>query len=120
MEALLTTQSRSTADILSHHLESVVAKDVDAVLSDYATDAVLLTPDGQFVGKEAIGKFVSDFTLLLTPEFMANFALTRQEIVGDVAYIVWNSGDAVPLATDTLVCSNGLINIQTLAIYTPS
>ncbi|MDA1175362.1 MAG: nuclear transport factor 2 family protein [Chloroflexi bacterium] len=116
----MTTQARSTADILSHHLESVVAKDIDALLSDYASDAVLLTPDGTFTGKEAIGKFFTGFAQLLTPEFLGNFALTRQEIVGDIAYIVWNSGAAVPLATDTLVCGNGLINTQTIAAYMPS
>lgn len=120
MEAPLTTQPRSTADILSHHLESVVAKDIDAIMSDYANDAVVFAPDGTFAGKDAIAKFFTGFVQVLTPEFLGNFALTRQEIIGDIAYIVWNSGDAAPLGTDTLVCGNGLINTQTVAVYMPS
>jgi ketosteroid isomerase-like protein len=101
-------------------MESMVAKDVEALASDYADDAVIFTPDGLIEGKAAIAEFFTGFIQLLTPGFMAGFELPRQDIVGDVAYITWKSGDAAPLGTDTLICSNGKIAQQTFAAYMPS
>ncbi len=44
----------STESVLAHHLESLGAGDVDAILSDYTDDSVLFTPDGSLRGRDAI------------------------------------------------------------------
>ncbi|PZC47510.1 MAG: Ketosteroid isomerase-like protein [Chloroflexi bacterium] len=114
------TESRSALEVLNHHDEAMVAKDIDSVLSDFAEDAVILGPDGPIKGKEAIREFFAGFAQLLTPEFIAAFEITRQGAAGDVAYQTWKSGTAVPLGTDTLVVRDGLITTMTFAAYMPS
>ena len=116
----MTSGSRSTNDVLAHHVEALVAKDVDGVVSDYRDDAVIFSPDGVIEGKAAITEFFTGFVQLLTPEFMAGFEMLRQDVRGDTAYQTWKSGSAVPLGTDTLVVRDGLIAVQTFAAYMPS
>jgi ketosteroid isomerase-like protein len=116
----MTTQTRTTAEIIQHHLEAVGAKDFDAILSDYADSAVVITQDGVFEGKAAVTEFWKGFITLLTPEFLGAFEVTKLESIGDVGYFTWKSGAAVPLGADTLVCGNGLISVQTVAAYIPS
>jgi ketosteroid isomerase-like protein len=45
---------KSTSDVLDDHLTAIRQGDVNAVLSDYASDAVLFREDGVFKGVDAI------------------------------------------------------------------
>jgi hypothetical protein len=45
--------------------------------------------------------------------------MLRQDVEGEIAYIVWTAGDIVPFATDTMVVRNGKVLIQTFASYKP-
>jgi hypothetical protein len=40
------TETRSPLEVLNHHVEALVAKDMDSILSDFTDDAVILGPDG--------------------------------------------------------------------------
>jgi hypothetical protein len=55
----------------------------------------------------------------LTPEFMENFSVDSQEVDGDFAYVVWHSGTAAPLGTDTFHIIDGKIAMQSFAAYMP-
>ena len=107
----------TTADVLGHHLQSFGSGDIDAVLSDYAEDAVLFTQDGPLVGPDAIRPL---FVTLLA-EFGkpgASFNMQTQSVHGDYAYIVWTAETAdnvYELATDTFVVRDGKIVAQSLA-----
>ncbi len=48
---------------------------------------------------------------------MANFAVDRAAIHDELAYIIWNAGDEIPLGTDTFIVRNGKIKFQTFAVY---
>jgi ketosteroid isomerase-like protein len=47
----------STKDVLDHHIKCFGEGDLKGILSDYAPDAVLFTPDGPLKGVDAIGPF---------------------------------------------------------------
>ena len=49
---------------------------------------------------------------------MANFAVDRAAIHDELAYIIWNAGDEIPLGTGTFIVQNGKIKFQTFAAYT--
>ncbi len=51
---------------------------------------------------------------------MEAFTMVRQDVEGDVAYIVWAAGDFAPLGTDTFVIRGGKIVLQTFAAYVPT
>ena len=99
----------STKDVVDHHLKSFGERDLNAILSDYATDAVLFTPEGLLRGLDAIRSL---FQTMLA-EFGkpgAVFTLKQQFVLGDYAYIVWTAetaDNAYELGTDTFVGADG-------------
>lgn len=103
--------------VLEHHLASFGAGDLDGILSDYAPDAVLFTPDGPLRGHAGIKPL---FETLLA-EFArpgAAFTMKRQFVEGNYAYIVWTAETAdnvYELATDTFVVREGKIAVQSFA-----
>ena len=109
----------STEGVIRNHLQA--ARDgVDAVMADYADEAVLVTPDATYRGRGEIRRFFSDiFFRQLPAGFFAAFRLNRQEVVGENRYILWESLPWVPLATDTFVVRDGKIRFQSFAAYAP-
>ena len=110
----------TTADVLTHHIEAMGAGDGEAILSDYADDATLLTPNGVINGIDDIKTFFDGFMAQTPPDFMANLMLDVNEVDGEYAYLVWHSGDVAPLGTDTFHIVDGKIAMQSFAMYMPS
>jgi ketosteroid isomerase-like protein len=107
----------STKDVVDHHLESFGARDLKGILSDYAPDAVLFTPDGPLRGIDAMKPLFQ----AMIAEFGkpgAAFSMKRQSVDGDYAYILWTAETAdnvYEVATDTFVVRNGKIVTQPFA-----
>jgi len=104
----------STKDVLEHHTKALRKGDLNAVLADYASDAVFFTKDGVFKGRDAIKSFfaaiISEFS---KPGTKVN--RTQQQIDGDYAYIVWTAEtgeNLYEIATDTFVVREGKIVAQ--------
>jgi len=96
------------------------AGDLPAILSDYAADATLFTPNGVFNGLDEIKAFFEGFMAQLPPEVIGEMVLDVNEVDGVYAYITWHSGAAVPLGTDTFHVVDGKIAMQSFAVYMPS
>jgi hypothetical protein len=60
-----TEKMKSTNDVLDHHLKAIEQGDVDAVLSDYAPDAVLFREDGCLEARLQSGRYSRN----LSPSF---------------------------------------------------
>ena len=107
----------STKDVLDHHIKCFGESDLMGILSDYASDAILFTPDGPLRGPDAIAPF---FQAMLA-EFGKpgiTFSLTHQSVEGDYAYVLWTAetaDNAYELGTDTLVVRGGKIVAQSFA-----
>jgi len=61
-----TELEKQTEMVFKHHLESVLAKDVDAVMQGYAEDVVIFGLDGPTRGREQIGAEVNKSLQQLT------------------------------------------------------
>ena len=107
----------STSDVLDRHLKSFAASDVDGVLADYSSDAVLFTPAGPLRGPDAIRPLFR----ALVSEFAkpgSSFTMQQRFIESDHAYILWTAETAdnwYEFATDTFVVRNGKIVAQSFA-----
>jgi ketosteroid isomerase-like protein len=107
----------STSDVLDRHLKSFAEYDVDGVLADYSSDAVLFVPTGPLKGRDAIKPLFQ----ALVSEFAkpgSSFTMQQRSIEGDHAYIVWTAETAdnsYEFATDTFVVRNGKIVAQSFA-----
>ena len=107
----------STSDVLNHHLTCFGEGNLEGILTDYSSDAVLFMPAGPLKGPDAMKPaFQSLFADFAKPG--ASFAMHQQCIDGDYAYIVWSAETAdnvYEVATDTFVVRNGKIVAQSFA-----
>jgi ketosteroid isomerase-like protein len=107
----------STSDVLDHHLKSFADYDVNGILADYSSDAVLFMPSGPLNGPDAMRPVFQ----ALVSEFAkpgSSFTLQQRCIQGDHAYIVWTAETAdnsYEFATDTFFVRNGKIVAQSFA-----
>jgi ketosteroid isomerase-like protein len=107
----------STKDVVDHHLKSFSDHDLNAMLSDYATDAVLFTPERPLRGPDEIRPLFQG----MLAEFGkpgAAFTLKQQFVEGDYAYILWTADTAdntYELGTDTFIVRMGKIAVQSFA-----
>ena len=116
---MATDTTKQTEATLAHHHEAM-SQGVDAVLSDYTEDSVLFTPDGPVRGLAGLRAFFEAFTSNLPPGMMEAYQVVRQDVDGEVAYLLAKAEPFAPLVTDTFVVRNGKIVVQTFAVYMPS
>lgn len=115
----MNTRSTDTEGVVRRHLQTFVErKGLDAIVSDYADEACLLSESSPHRGRPEIRRFFEDFIAGLAPGAIDEFALRSLRVDGDVAYITWSAGRELPFGTDTFVVRHGKIVAQTVAIYT--
>ena len=113
---MLSETGKRTEQTLLNHLQAFGRGDVDAIMDDYAEDAVYITPEGTLRGRGEIRSLFESLVADLPPG--SAFEVSQQLIEGEMAYIVW-SGESgklkIPFATDTLIVRDGKIVAQTFA-----
>lgn len=109
----------STEATLARHLDAF-AQGPDAIMRDYTDESVLISPDGALRGLAEIRPFFERFLADSPPELLAAMTLVRQEIEGEIAYIVWKAEPFIPLATDTFLVRDDKIVTQTFAAFVPA
>jgi ketosteroid isomerase-like protein len=110
--------SKTTLEILGHHLESFGSGKLDELLTDYTDDSVMFTPDGIVRGVANLKAkvFAPMFAEFAKPG--SKFEMIRQDVDGDYGFIVWKAETAdnwYEYATDTFVIRDGKIVAQTFA-----
>jgi hypothetical protein len=106
--------SRTPQEIFQHHGEALMAEDLEGIVSDYADDAVFLTPDGVLRGKAGVRE---GFTKLLSDLPGASWELPTQLFEDDVLLLEWKAESEAVKADDgidTFVFRDGLIRVQTV------
>jgi len=105
--------TRTTQEVFDSHKEAIETLNIEKLMADYAEDAVLVTLDGAFYGKDAI---LTGFFQAFLEQF-PDLAVTYDKIVceGDVCLLQW-SGDAsaatIPVGIGVLIIQDGLIQRQ--------
>jgi ketosteroid isomerase-like protein len=106
--------ARTPQEIFAHHAQVLIAGDLDGIVSDYADDAVFITPSGVLHGKEGVRE---GFTALLADLPSATWDVPTQIFEGDVLFIEWNAVSASTQALDgidTFVFDGENIRVQTV------
>ena len=107
----------TTSEIVDQHMKSFAERDLDGVLADYSSDAVLFIPGRPLKGLGEITPFFQAFLA----EFAkpgASFSMRQQSADGEYAYILWSAETAdnsYEAATDTFVVRDGKIVAQSFA-----
>jgi SnoaL-like protein len=106
--------ARTPQEVFQHHAQALGAEDIDAIVSDYADDAVFITPDGIERGKDGVRKA---FEKLTSEVPGAAWELPTQIYEDDILFLEWKATSAnskVEDGIDTFVFRDGLIRIQTV------
>jgi ketosteroid isomerase-like protein len=108
-------ESPATRALLERHLSAFLENDLEAVLSDYTDESMLVTADATYTGRQAIRGFFAKLVPLF-PKKESRLDMDRMVIDGDMAFIVWHATTPaikVTLGTDTFVLKDGKIHRQT-------
>jgi ketosteroid isomerase-like protein len=89
--------------------------DLDAIAADYAPDALVLTPTGQYRGAEQVRGLYAELS-----QALPRVALEATEAVfaDDVLLLHWTADSAlhaVPDGIDTFIFRDGKIQVQTIS-----
>ena len=104
---------KTTESVLQHHVQALMARDLDEILKDYCEESVLCTPMGTTKGLKGIRESFTGALGMLTPEAMGNMKSIKQDIHGEYAYALWSALPTVKFAGDTFHVHNGIIIMQT-------
>ena len=107
--------ARTPQEIFEHHVTAIGAADLDAIVADYAEDAVLVTPDGVVQGRDGIRGL---FAGLLGEIPDAAWDIPTRHFVGDLLFIEWTAvaEKARAEGVDTFVFTGDSIRAQTVRL----
>jgi ketosteroid isomerase-like protein len=109
---------RSTQAVLDHHLDCFGRGDLDGILADYSSTAVMFTPTGALKGPAAMRPvFQAIFKEFGQPG--TSFSMTHRSVEGEYAYIVWSAetvDNVYEMGTDTFVVQNDQIDVHSFAL----
>jgi hypothetical protein len=105
--ALAEDTAAATKSIWQKHLQSAMAKNVDAATSDFADDAVLFTKGKVFKGKDEIRGFVTQFVNAMTPEAAASFKVDYESYADNVVFFNFTVGAWKRSGTNLVILKDG-------------
>jgi hypothetical protein len=115
--------ARTSEQIITHHLASIAAQDLEGVLGDYSDTATVITPRATTTGKAALRKMFG--TMLANPQTATQ--LTAKVFTDSdgykIGYIVWVQNFGQPnerRGTDSFFILDGKIVAQTAALIKPT
>ena len=106
--------ARTPQEVFQHHAEALGAEDIDAIVSDYADDAIFMTPEGVLRGRDGVRQA---FERLISEVPGAQWELPTQLYEDDILLLEWKATSAaskVKDGIDTFVFRDGLIRVQTV------
>jgi len=108
------TAVRTPQQVFDHHVQALVARDLEGLVEDYADDAVFITPDGSLRGKDGIRQA---FQKVLDDLPDAELDLKTATFEDDALFIEWTaktSAGRVDDGIDTFIFRDGQIRLQTV------
>jgi len=115
--------ARTPEEVVKHHLDAFTRRDVDAVLSDYADDAIFIAPKQTVQGKAALRKMFESFLSTGSAKSPAATFEARVTADGDVGYEHWLMNPGKPGSmegTDAFVVRHGKILFHTVVSLGPA
>ncbi|MGA2012808.1 MAG: nuclear transport factor 2 family protein [Solirubrobacteraceae bacterium] len=106
--------ARTPQEIFEHHGQALMAGDLDGIVSDYADDALFITPEGVGHGKDGVR---AGFVKLLADLPSAKWELPTMLFADDILLLEWKAESEKTKAEDgidTFVFRDGLIRVQTV------
>jgi ketosteroid isomerase-like protein len=104
----------TSQQVMQHHEAALLSGNLDELAKDYTEDSVLITPIEAYKGPGSIKAAFAAMMSTLTPEALANFKVTKQDIQGEYVYLLSTAAPTFPFAGDTFHVHNGKIMMQSV------
>lgn len=107
--------AQTTNEVWTHHIEAWQARSLEAIVSDYNEDSVLILNNQVFKGTNAIKNV---FTQLFGIFDHGQNRIDTPVSPGRIVYITWHftpTGESEFFGTDTFIIEQGKIAVQTIA-----
>jgi hypothetical protein len=102
-------------EVFRRHVAALTTGDVDAVVADYAEDAVVLTATGEYRGRAAVRDLIAGLVEAL-PD--VTLKATHVAFADDALFLQWTADSTVNRVTDgvdTFIFADGQIRLQTIS-----
>jgi len=106
--------ARTPQEIFQHHVEALMAEDLDGIVDDYADDAIFITPEGVRRGKDGVRE---GFVKLIGDIPGAQWEVPTELFQDDILLLEWKAKSEktkVDDGIDTFVFQDGQIRVQTV------
>ncbi len=100
---------KTTEAVVGHHVQALMAGDIDEIMKDYTEESVVFSPNGTVKGLTAIRGSFTAIVGMLTPEVMGNMKVIKADNSGEYSYTLWSALPAVTFGGDTFHVRNGKI-----------
>ena len=107
--------ARTTKEVLQSHYKAF-RNGVDAIVADYAEDAVIMAPNGVHHGRAAIRQFFVTELSGFPEGFWSALKTVRLDYHGDFAYFLWQAKPWYPMAADSFTVRDGRIAFQSTSV----
>ena len=108
------SQNRTKA-IVINHMDSFYNNDIEALMSDYTEESIIITLEQTFKGLKEIRLFISKL-ISFFPKGKTILILDKISIENNLGYIVWHAKTPsldIPLGSGTFIFKKGKIFQQT-------
>lgn len=107
--------SRTTLEVIKSHGRAF-RLGIDAILDDYADDAVIISPSGVHKGHAQIRPFFENEIVNFPEGFWEALHTRRLEVEGEYAYFLWEALPWYPIGCDAFHVRDGKIRFQSSTI----
>lgn len=114
----MTETEERTVAVMTAHVQAL-GQGIDDIMRHYTEESVVFAPEGPCQGLAQIRAYYEAFLATRPDNFLERFAVVRQDVIGEVAYVIWKARPYVRFGTDTFIVRDGIIVLNTFWVNSP-
>lgn len=115
---IVTIAEEQTAAVMTAHVQAL-GQGIDEIMHHYTEESVVFAPEGPCQGLAQIRVYYETFLATRPDNFLKRFTIVRQDVIGEIAYVIWKAQPYVRIGTDTFIVRDGKIVLNTFWVNSP-
>lgn len=117
-QGIVTETEEQTVAVMTAHVQAL-AQGIDDIMRHYTEESVVFAPEGPCQGLAEIRAYYEAFLAARPDNFLKRFTIVRQDVIGEIAYVIWKAQPYVRIGTDTFIVRDGTIVLNTFWVNSP-